>query len=134
MPLADASSGAPCASYSWPSNTRTDCPTLWPLLQLFPYCCFRRWSNDAIGHDVFTGAILLQLYKDIVSVVYVLEGSSCIAHPQLAYATDETLLIHTFLRAKLYPSSWCFMRLHYKRINSLRNHMSPTWTLSQTHP
>lgn len=45
-----------------------------------------------------------QFYKDTMSVVYAVEGSSILPHPQLEYATDETLLTHTFCYG---PSFYC---------------------------
>lgn len=65
---------------------------------------------DAIGHDGHAGAfLLLHVYKDIMPVVYAVEGSSSVAHPHVAYATDETLLAHTFCYGPSFYASFCCM-------------------------
>lgn len=68
--------------------------------------------NDAIGHDALCPQFLLLVFKDIISILYAFEASSIVAHPQLAYATDETLLTHTFSYGpSRYASSSCCIPL-----------------------
>lgn len=44
-----------------------------------------------------------------MSIVYAADGSSSVAHPHVAYATDETLLAHTFCYGPSSSASSCYV-------------------------